>query len=94
MEGQLMNRYHTLLVFLIQLIVVLLVVRRVWKRAAALKKRRSPVDGSEQSKTWKRAGKAEAPGTRETLEESLAKHRRQMDEELAKFVQKQKSANN
>ena len=88
-----MNRYYTLLVFFIQLLVVLIVVRRVWKRAKELKNRPSPADGVEQNKSRKRAGEAEVMGTRETLQESLAKHRRQMEEELARFVRQQQSIN-
>ena len=88
-----MNRYYTLLVFFIQLLVVLIVVRRVWKRAKELKNRPSPADGVEQNKSRKRAGEAEVMGTRETLQESLAKHRRQMEEELAQFMRQQQSIN-
>ena len=88
-----MNRYYTLLVFFIQLLVVLIVVRRVWKRAKELKNRPSTADGVEQNKSRKRAGEAEVMGTRETLQESLAKHRRQMEEELARFVRQQQSIN-
>jgi hypothetical protein len=88
-----MNRYHTLLVVLIQLLVVAVVVRRVWKRAAELKNRPSPADGLKQNKSRKQAGEAEVTGSRETLQESLAKHRRQMEEELARFMRQQQSIN-
>jgi hypothetical protein len=88
-----MNRYYTLLVFLIQLLVLVLVAYRVWKRATVLKNRPSQVDGSRQNKNQSLAGKAEAPGARETLEESLLKHRRQMEAELARFMRQQESIN-
>ena len=88
-----MNRYYTLLVFFIQLLVVVIVVRRVWKRATELKNRPSPADGLKQNKSRKRAGEAEVMGTRETLQESLAKHRRQMEEELARVMRQQQSIN-
>ena len=88
-----MNRYFTLLVFFIQLLVVVIVVRRVWKRAKELKNRPSPADGLKQNKSRKRAGEAEVTGTRETLQESLAKHRRQMEEELARVMRQQQSIN-
>jgi len=88
-----MNRYYTLLVVLIQLLVVAVVVRRVWKRATELKNRPLPADGVEQNKSRKRTGEAEVMGTRETLQESLAKHRRQMEEELARVMRQQQSIN-
>ena len=88
-----MNRYYTLLVVLIQLLVVAVIVRRVWKRATELKNRPSPADGLKQNKSRKRAAEAEVTGTRETLQESLAKHRRQMEEELARFMRQQQSIN-
>jgi hypothetical protein len=88
-----MNRYYTVLVFFIQLLVVVIVVRRVWNRATELKNRPSPADGLKQDKSQKRAGEAEVIGTRETLLESLAKHRRQMEEELARFMRQQQSIN-
>jgi len=88
-----MNRYYTLLVFFIQLLVVGIVVRRVWKRATELKNRPSPVDGLKQSKSRKQADEAEVTGTRETLQESLAKHRGQMEQELARVMRQQQSIN-
>ena len=88
-----MNRYYTLLVFFIQLLVVGIVVRRVWKRATELKNRPSPADGLKQNKGRKRTGEVELTGTRETLQESLAKHRGQMEEELARVMRQQQSIN-
>ena len=88
-----MNRYYTLLVFFIQLLVVVIVVRRVWNRATELKNRPSPADGLKQNKGRKPASEVEVTGSRETLQESLAKHRRQMEEELARFMRQQQSIN-
>ena len=88
-----MNRYHTLLVVLIQLLVVAVVVLRIWKRAKELKNRPSPADGLKQNKGRKRTGEVEVTGTRETLQESLAKHRGQMEQELARVMRQQQSIN-
>ena len=88
-----MNRYYTLLVFFIQLLVVVIVVRRVWNRATELKNRPSPADGLKQTRARSGQARLKWIGPRETLQESLAKHRRQMEEELARFMRQQQSIN-